>query len=201
MLNKSNISAEDYYNSGVDCADQEDFKSASVYFKEAIKLNPTFVDAHYNLGLAQAKLGEANGVGGRDYFEKAIPHFKEAIKLDPNFAKAYHNLGFAYYNLGVIYSKTVNVFRGGNYFQKAIDNYDKAIQLRSDDPTTYFNRSLIWMQWGDWEKVKDDLDLARDNGSNLVEAFFVSCGNNQANVRQACDELEIPPHIVKMLVR
>lgn len=199
MSNQSNISPETYYNSGVVSVNQGDFEGAIADFRKAIELNPMFIDAHYNLGLVYATLGNVNAMGGRDDFRKAIHSFNEAIRLDPNFAKAYNNLGFTYYNLGVIYYKNINIFDGDNYFKKAIDNYNEAIRLRANDPKVYFNRSLIWLQWRDWEKAEADLVSARDKNFDIVHAFFISSGSNQTNVEKACAELQIPSHIVSML--
>ena len=197
MPNQPNTLPETYYNRGVAYAQQGDFESAIADFRKAIERNPMFVAAHYNLGLVYATLG--NAAGERDYFEKAIHSFNEAIRLKPNFAEAYNNLGFTYYNLGVIYDQRVNIFEGENYFEKAIHSFNEAIRLRANDPKVYFNRSLIWLQLGDWERAKSDLTLARDQGFDIVHAFFISCGNNRVNVEKACVEFNIPSYIVAML--
>jgi tetratricopeptide (TPR) repeat protein len=58
---------------------------------EAIRLNPTDVDAYHNRGLSYALLGQ---------YEKAIEDYNEAIRLDPTMAGAYHNRGLAYQAIG-----------------------------------------------------------------------------------------------------
>ena len=40
----------DLYNEGLICAKKKDFKSAEELYLKAIKLNPEFFQAHYNLG-------------------------------------------------------------------------------------------------------------------------------------------------------
>ena len=49
----------------------------------AIKINPDYADAHYNLG---------NALFAERKIEEAISHYKMAIKLNPDFAAAQKNL-------------------------------------------------------------------------------------------------------------
>ncbi len=62
-----------------------DLEGAIDAYKEAIKLDPKFTAAYFNLGLALAK----------NDFDGAIDAFKEAIKLDPKYAPAHDRLGNA----------------------------------------------------------------------------------------------------------
>ena len=55
-------------------------------FKEAVRLKPDLVEAHYNLGWAY-------GIKGQD--DLKISEFEEAVRLRPNDAEAYRNLGAA----------------------------------------------------------------------------------------------------------
>jgi tetratricopeptide (TPR) repeat protein len=53
-------------------------------YKEAITVEPDFIDAHVNLGLALADGGDYDG---------AIAAYQEALRIDPNDAGAKHELG------------------------------------------------------------------------------------------------------------
>ena len=197
MLNQSNMSAEDYYNSGTVYAFRGDFEKAIADYDKAINLNPNFVDAYYNRGLIYEDRGLGNILSGRDYFEKAIADYDKAIDINPNFAKAYNNRGIAYYNLGLIAYALPNILSGRDYFEKAIADYDKAIELRHGDPKVYFNRSLILLKGKDWEEAEADLIAARDRGFDIVHAFFISCGNNERDVERASAKFR--PDIIRML--
>ena len=48
--------------------------NAIAHYDRAIKLNPDYVDAYYNRGVAKSALGDHNG---------AETDFKRAIELDP----------------------------------------------------------------------------------------------------------------------
>ena len=52
----------------------------------AIKLNPNYTNAHYNLGYALLQKGEV---------KEAVHHFRETLKLRPDFAAARDHLELA----------------------------------------------------------------------------------------------------------
>ena len=84
-------------------------EEAISHYKMAIKLNPDYAKAHYNLGIALVAEGKN---------EEAISHYKMAIKLSPDFAVAHNNLGIAL------------VAEGKN--EEAISHYKMAIKLKPD---------------------------------------------------------------------
>ena len=145
---------------------------------------------YYNRGTVYAFRGD---------FERAIADYDKAIDLNPNFAKAYNNRGIAYYNCGLIAGAGVlpDLVRVENSFKSVVLDYDKAIELRFGDLKVYFNRSLIRLEKGDWEEAKEDLTHARDGGFDIVQAFFISCGNNERAVIDASAKFR--PDIIRML--
>jgi tetratricopeptide (TPR) repeat protein len=56
-------------------------------YNEAIRLNPTFVEAYYNRGVNESELKQ---------FDKAVADFSEAIRLNPRYVRAYLNRGAIY---------------------------------------------------------------------------------------------------------
>jgi tetratricopeptide (TPR) repeat protein len=67
-----------------------DAKGAIEHYERSIQLKPEFVEAHYNLGVALAKLQR---------FQEAAERFKAAIELRPDYPAARHHLGLALVNL------------------------------------------------------------------------------------------------------
>jgi Tfp pilus assembly protein PilF len=68
-------------------------EQAKLEFEKAIELEPTYADAHHNLGVALAEEGR---------WEEAMAEYRKALAT-PTFAipdVGYHNLSFALYNLG-----------------------------------------------------------------------------------------------------
>jgi tetratricopeptide (TPR) repeat protein len=80
------------YNLGLSLLQAGRLSEAIAQFEAALKLSPTFADAHNNLGNAWAKLpGRLND---------AIAEFKEVLRLQPDFAPGWHNLGTSWFYLG-----------------------------------------------------------------------------------------------------
>ena len=61
------------------------------HYREALRINPDFVDAHYNLGTAMSKRGELG---------EAIKHYQEALRINPADADAHSNIGHAFLKEG-----------------------------------------------------------------------------------------------------
>ena len=57
-----------------------------------IKLNPNFIEGHYNLAKTQKELGKLS--------EANLASYKKAIEIKPDYAEAYNNLGNVQKELG-----------------------------------------------------------------------------------------------------
>ena len=84
--------ANESFFAGRELLDQKKDREAVKAFKESIKLNPDFAEAHYGLGIANFRLAR---------FREAVDAFKKATTLDPNMAKAHYGLSLAYQELGM----------------------------------------------------------------------------------------------------
>ena len=63
-----------------------DWKELVEHLRATIRLIPSLVGAHNNLGIALASQGK---------LDEAIDHFQEALALDPDSAETRHNLSIA----------------------------------------------------------------------------------------------------------
>jgi tetratricopeptide (TPR) repeat protein len=73
---------------------KEDLESNAIAcFEKAIQINPTYADAHCNLGSTFIR---------KNQLKDAILAYKEAIDIDPNFAQPYFNLGIIFNNIGKV---------------------------------------------------------------------------------------------------
>ena len=82
-------------------------------YKNAIKLQKDYVEAHYNLGIAYRENGQ---------FEKAEVEYKQAIVLDPNFAPAHYNLGIFY---DLYANRTADALKHYKIYKVLAGNTDK----------------------------------------------------------------------------
>ncbi|MCX5784677.1 MAG: fused MFS/spermidine synthase [Elusimicrobia bacterium] len=90
---------------------QEMYEKAIFHIKEAIRLNPKYVEAYNNMGCALMAQGE---------FEKAIIPLTEALRLNPGYVQAHINLGWSLKRLGNL--------------DEAIIHLTKALTLNPNDP-------------------------------------------------------------------
>ncbi|MGA3163238.1 MAG: tetratricopeptide repeat protein [Verrucomicrobiota bacterium] len=86
------------------------------HFKEALEINPRFVEAYNNLGVVLAQQGQS---------AEAIRHFQKAIELQPDCSDAYNSLG--------------NALADQGHLAEAITNYQKAVKLNPDFAAAHYN--------------------------------------------------------------
>ena len=102
-----------------------DLDSAIALDLEAIRLNPAFAIAHYNLGVSYQARGN---------LDKAIRHYAIVIRFKPDHANAYNNTAVILYRQG----KT----------DEAITTFQKAQELITDVPYLYYNLGKIFAKSG-----------------------------------------------------
>jgi S1-C subfamily serine protease len=156
---------------------------AAIEFQSAIKLDDSFVLAHYDLGAAYQSQGltketiqeyeksialnpsfpEGNLNLGGHYFRTkkynlAIKHFKQAIKAYPNFIQAHSNLGAVLNKL--------------NRSKEAIPHLEKAIQLDPEFGVAYFNLGNAYFKENNLFKARKAYDLAISKGTNFLSLHW-----------------------------
>ena len=79
--------AEQFFEQGKKFSTAENADTAITNYSKAIKINPKFVKAYNNRGIAYV---------WKKKYDLAIADFNKAIELDPNNGKAYHNRAIVY---------------------------------------------------------------------------------------------------------
>lgn len=108
--------AKQYYSSGVSLMLTKKYAKAISDFELAIREDPKFAEAYFNIGYCHDELGE---------HQKAVGAFKKAIQLKPDFFEAHYNLGIAYDEL--------------KQFHESIIAYNRAAELKPDSFEAFFN--------------------------------------------------------------
>lgn len=92
-------------------------------FKEAVKLDPEFAEAHFRLGLGYEALGKRDEAEGE--YKKAVATYKKYLEEHEDDAEAHYNLGQTYAGL--------------DQYSDAIREYREATKLKQDDADVYYD--------------------------------------------------------------
>lgn len=157
-----------YYNIGniYNLKNQPD--SALPYFKKAIEINPSYIEAYNNAGNSYIYLGT-------DFYDSAIVMYRHTVQIDPNYVKGYNNLAF--------------VFTKAGQYQLAIDNYRKAIDLLPTDAVNYFRLALVYIMNKDIPNGLINLETAFQKGYNNIGAIKADHNLDPARENEKYKEL------------
>ena len=152
-----------------------DYEQAISDYTRAIELNPDYIEAYNNRGVAYSVHNH----------KKAISDYDRAIELNPDYIEAYNNRGnsyartsppdyikalldysqalelnpdntVAYNNRGVVYSEKPNPD-----YKKAISDFNCALKLTPDYTMAYYNRALVYQSKPKSNYIRSKLDYAR----------------------------------------
>ena len=136
-------------------------RSIEVY-SHAIQLDPHYVDAYGNRGVAYNIKGE---------FDRALTDYNKAIDLDPQYALTYNNRG--------------NIYRDKGELDRALTDYNKAIDLDPQYALAYNNRGNIYRDKGEFDRALTDYNKAIDLDPQSVLAY-----TNRGNIYSDRGELD-----------
>ncbi|XP_062904450.1 protein O-mannosyl-transferase TMTC4 isoform X3 [Mobula hypostoma] len=156
-----------HYNVGKNLADRGKEESAILYYREAVRLHPTYVHAMNNLG---------NILKERKELHEAEKLLSSAVAIQPDFAAAWMNLGIVQNSL--------------KKFEEAEKSYWTAIKYRKRYPDCYYNLGRLYADlhrnadalsaWQNATLLKPNHGLAwnnmiilLDNTGNLAKAEAV----------------------------
>lgn len=149
---------------GLSYARKGDFRLAVKAFAAVIDIDPDFVDAHFNVALAQRHLGN---------LEAAVQSYGRAIVADPSRAETHHNLALLHFDLGEN-EKAIECFRDATQNDPnfagawkglgralalvsqpdpAIAAYVRAIELDPSDAIGFRELGMILKSEGEWSQA------------------------------------------------
>ena len=103
------------------------------YYSRAIKINPKYVEAYNNRGVAYDSKGD---------YERAISDYNRVILLNPKLAEPFNNRGKTYDDQGDL--------------DRAISDYSQAILLNPKFAWAYKNRGSAYDKKGDYDRARSD---------------------------------------------
>jgi tetratricopeptide (TPR) repeat protein len=99
------------------------YNEAMDQFKNAIELDPEFVEPYNNLGYVLLK---------QKLYQDAIDAFSSGIKIDGEYADLHYNLGYAYVHT--------------QKYGEAIQEFNKAIEINGNYVAAVFHLSIIYLK-------------------------------------------------------
>src|SRR3989337_107555 len=200
--------ANEWFEKGFQHWLNKEYNSAIEAFTSAIALDPNYVYAYGNRGIAYADKGQ---------YDRAIEDYNKAIALDPNYADAYGNRGIAYYHKGqhgraiedfnmaiqldpndadAYYNRGITYYHKGQY-DRAIENFNKAIALDQNYALAYNNRGVAYDKKGQHDRAIEDYNKAIALDPNFAQAYttrgllyLVKLGNKEkgcSDWKKACE--------------
>ena len=153
---KNNYLAHDSLGVALDAEGKHN--EAIFQYQEAIKINPDYDNAYYNLANAFKDQGDIGG---------AEKYFRETIRINPNYVDAQNNLGII---LEMYYKK----------YDEAIYHYRQALKIQPDKFGVHYNMGIALLQKGEPEEavkhfraaiyLKPDFEAARQRLRMALEA-------------------------------
>ncbi|MCD6309176.1 MAG: tetratricopeptide repeat protein, partial [Candidatus Eremiobacteraeota bacterium] len=148
-------SAEDYIARGKAYYNDQNYGPASQAFREAIRLNPNLVEAHYYMGLTLESLGMNR---------QAIIEFKAVRELDPNSEEGRK----AEIEIEKLQGKVVNILiplLTGELKGNDAENFSTIVKNRLRDTSIY---KIVYLPERESTTVEADCQIARDRECDYV---------------------------------
>ena len=151
-----------FYNLGLIMQEWEKIDEAIVYYKQAIAINPNFVQAHNNLGNIYQEL---------DKLDEALEYYQSAIQINPNCLEVQSNLG-------AIYIKT-------NKFDKAIACYQHILNI---SPNSFEAENNLGVVYNYLHQV--EMAISHYRRSLRINPEYAEAKNNLGFALQKQDKLD-----------
>jgi len=119
------------------------------YFQRALKLDPNFWEAQYNLGVIYYNF---------DLYRKALQQFDSVIQRRPDFYKP-------------IYGKGVIYFLEKDY-HRSLNQFKKVLRLDKDNDRSYYYMGIIYTELDSLVKAAQYLDKSIELNPNYAPAYY-----------------------------
>jgi len=138
--------AIEVYNKGVILSKQGNTEKAIALFKEAIKIEPRYVDAHYNLAVSYYALKQ---------MEDARKEYEKVLEFRPQDIDALNNLGV--------------IMALDGELEQAKQLFDKAFEFDSKFALTHRNLAVYYQMKGEIEKSAKHAKKAKELDAEVFD--------------------------------
>jgi tetratricopeptide (TPR) repeat protein len=183
--------AKNYFNNGNQSYKRGDLEGALASYDEVLKVDESFFQAHYQIGVIQSKMGDKNA---------SVSSYEKALAVNPKFYKGFFALGLAKSSMndkdGAIAAleSAVDIHPGydkaygamGDIYISA-KNYEKAKQVLTMSITVnpnyskgYASLGVVYSEEQDWEQAVSNLEMAVALNDRDAMSFFRLAGAQNA---------------------
>ena len=155
-----------FYSMGRGFLSAEDYERALPFFVEAVRKNPNFVEAFFQIGYCLGKLGR---------YSDAIEPYLEAIRIKPNDFDTYNNLCVAY---GMV-----------RRYDEAMKACREAIRIKEDLSEAYNNLGWVYHKIGRYPEAIESCKQAIRLKPDLAMAHY-NLGNNYLALKKFEEAIE-----------
>ncbi len=155
--------ALEHFRQGNELSRAGEFENAVKEYEKALELDPQYVDAMTNLGVAYYNLGQ---------LDEAIEQYTAALDIAPSDADIHSNLAAAYVQKHQLSSDPEQL-------DKALAEYERAVELNPDLAEAYFGLGVIYALQDQTDQAIQafehfqELDQGQDPiASNSAEEFL-----------------------------
>ena len=141
-----------YGNLGNALFQKGQIEQAIVHFREALRINPAYLEAHYNFGNALLQRGQT---------EEAIARFREALRINPAYSEAHNSLGVALLQKGQT--------------EEAIAHFREALRINPAYSEAHYNLGNAFRKTGQTEEA-----IAHFREALRINPAYLEAMNNLA---------------------
>ncbi len=159
---------DDHYNRlGINYLNNGQHNYAIDAFKKAVNLNPSSVEAHFNLGRAFKRKGMDEQARSEflishrlnpGKYNEYVRKYRETIDYELTDTKNYSELGSAYAEKGMI--------------DDAINAYKKSIEIEPDNARAHYSLGTLYSMKGKYRDAADEFWMAVEIDPNMSEAHY-----------------------------
>ena len=190
--------AKNYFNQGNQSYKRGDLEGALSSYEEVLKVDNTFYQAYYQIGVIQSKMGDK---------ELAVSSYEEALNVNPQFYKGYFALGLAKNGMndtnGAIsalqsavdinpgydkaYGAMGDIYINAKNYDKAKQVLNMAITVNPNYSKGHANLGIIYVEEKDWEAAVTSLQMAVALNEQDAMSYFRLAGaqNSTGNCEEA----------------
>ena len=188
--------AKNYFNSGNKSYKRGDLEGALTSYDEVLKVDVSFYQAYYQIGVIQSKMGDKG---------LAVSSYEKALEVNPQFYKGYFALGLAKSAMNDVkgaiaalesavdinpgydkaYGAMGDIYINSKNHEKAKKVLNTAITVNPKYAKGYANLGIVHVEEKNWEQAVSSLSMAVALNEKDAMSFFRLAGAE--NATSNCD--------------